>query len=140
MLLCSSLICGTLLPGVGSGLLISVMDRLNLFYLTGRITLVVLTWKWMGLFLRKSLVSFGKNAFKKYEATICSNSILSSKVAYYLYQCTIRPRMEYCCHVWAWICWISYRNRYVGQLILHLLSLLNLYRLIIASLNLFYRY
>ena len=94
----------------------------------------------MGLFLRESLVSFGKNAFKKYEAAICSNSILSSKVPYYLYQCIIRPRMEYYCHVWAWICWISYRNRYVGELILHLLSLLNLYRLIIASLNLFYRY
>ena len=40
--------------GAGSGLLISMLEKLNWFCLTGLITLVLLMWKWMGLFLRKS--------------------------------------------------------------------------------------
>ena len=39
-----------------------------------------------------------------------------------------------------WNCWISYRNRYVGLLVLHLLPLLNTHRRNVASLSLFYRY
>ena len=39
--------------GAESGLLISMLEKLNLFRLTGLTTLVVLMWKWMGLFLRK---------------------------------------------------------------------------------------
>ena len=38
--------------GVGSGLLISMLEKLNLFWLTGLKTLVLLMWKWTGLFLR----------------------------------------------------------------------------------------
>ena len=37
-----------------SGLLISMLRKLNWFHLTGLITLVLLMWKWMGLFLRKN--------------------------------------------------------------------------------------
>ena len=42
----------TLWTGTGSGLLISMLEKLNWFHLTSLITLVLLTWKWMGLFLR----------------------------------------------------------------------------------------
>ena len=44
---------------------------------------------------------------------------------------SLQPSTEYCCHVWAgapiatWICWMSYRIRYLGLLVLHLLHLLN---------------
>ena len=37
--------------GARSGLLISVLGKLNWFRLSGLITLVLLMWKWMGLFL-----------------------------------------------------------------------------------------
>ena len=40
--------------GAGSGSLISILEKLNWIYLTGLITLVLLMWKWMGLFLRKN--------------------------------------------------------------------------------------
>ena len=40
--------------GAGSGLLISILEKLNWIYLTGLITLVLLMWKWMALFLRKN--------------------------------------------------------------------------------------
>ena len=35
-------------------LLISMLGKLNWFHFTGLITLVLLMWKWMGLFLRKN--------------------------------------------------------------------------------------
>ena len=38
----------------GSGLLISMLGSFNLFRLTSLITLMLLMWKWMGLFLRKN--------------------------------------------------------------------------------------
>ena len=37
----------------------------------------------------------------KIGALICSMKFLSPEVALYLYKSTIRPSMEYCCHVWA---------------------------------------
>ena len=49
-----NLILETLRTGARSGLLISMLGKLNWFYLTGLITLVLLIWKWMGLFLRKN--------------------------------------------------------------------------------------
>ena len=48
-----SLIYETLWTGAGSGLLISVLEKLDQFGLTGLITLLLM-WKWMGLFLKKS--------------------------------------------------------------------------------------
>ena len=45
-----NLICQTLWIGAGSGLLISMLEKLNLFLLTGLTTLVLLMWKWMDLF------------------------------------------------------------------------------------------
>ena len=40
--------------GAGGGLLILMLEKLNWFRLTGLITLVLLMWKWIGLFLRKN--------------------------------------------------------------------------------------
>ena len=37
-----------------SALLISILEKLSLFCLASLITLVLLMWKWMGLFLRKN--------------------------------------------------------------------------------------
>ena len=82
--------------------------------------LVLLMWKWMGLFLKKKssskmleltlsskldwgsyIISTAKTASKKIGASIRSMKFLSPKVAQYLYKSTMRLCMEYCCHVWA---------------------------------------
>ena len=47
------------------------------------------------------IISIAKTASKKIGALIRSMKFLSPEVALYLYKCTIRPCMEYCCHVWA---------------------------------------
>ena len=47
------------------------------------------------------IISIAKTASKKIEALIRSMKFLSPEVALYLYKSTIRPCMEYCCHVWA---------------------------------------
>ena len=47
------------------------------------------------------IISFAKTASKKIEALISSMKFRSPEVALYLYKSTIRPCMEYCCHVWA---------------------------------------
>ena len=49
-----NLIYETLWTGVGSGLLVSLLEKLNWFSLTSLTTLVLLMGKWMGLFLRKN--------------------------------------------------------------------------------------
>ena len=46
------------------------------------------------------IISIAKTASKKIETLICSMKFLSPKVALYLYKSTIRPCMEYSCHVW----------------------------------------
>ena len=46
-------------------------------------------------------ISIAKTASKKIGALIRSMKFLSPEVALYLYKSTIRPSMEYCCHVWA---------------------------------------
>ena len=47
------------------------------------------------------IVSIAKTASKKIGVLIRSMKFLSPEVALYLYKSTIRPCMEYCCHVWA---------------------------------------
>ena len=47
------------------------------------------------------IVSIAKTASKKFGALILSMKFLSPEVALYLYKSTIRPCMEYYCHVWA---------------------------------------
>ena len=47
------------------------------------------------------IISIAKTASKKIRALIRSRKFLCSEVALYLFKSTIRPCMEYCCHVWA---------------------------------------
>ena len=47
------------------------------------------------------IISIVKTASKKFGALIRSMKFLSPEVALFLYKSTIRPCMEYCCHVWA---------------------------------------
>ena len=47
------------------------------------------------------IVSIAKTASKKIETLIRSMKFLSPEVVLYLSKSTIRPCMEYCCHVWA---------------------------------------
>ena len=47
------------------------------------------------------IISIAKTASKKIRALICSMKFLSPEVALHLYESTIHPCMEYCCHIWA---------------------------------------
>ena len=47
------------------------------------------------------IISIAKTASKKIGALIRSMKFLSPEVFLYLYKSTIRPSMEYCCHIWA---------------------------------------
>ena len=116
-----NLIYETLWTGAGRGFLISILEKFSWFCLTGLITLVLLTSKWMALLSRKnhllrcwSWLSFlnwiGALTFslllrlplRKLESRfILCMKFLSSVVAQYLYKFIIQPCMEYCCHVWA---------------------------------------
>ena len=108
-----NLIYKTLWAGARSGLLISMLGKLNEFHLTSIITLVLLMRKWMRLFLRKShlLQCLGlpsllnwtgalklslllKTAYKKIGALIHSMKFLSPEVVMYHCKSTICPSME----------------------------------------------
>ena len=77
------------------------------------------------------IISVAKTASKKIGALICSMKFFSPEAALYLYKPSIRPCMEYCCHVWASApsCYLELQDRlqkrYAGLLVLHLLPLLN---------------
>ena len=47
------------------------------------------------------IISIVQSASMKIGALIRSLKFLSPEVALHLYKSTIRPCMEYCCHVWA---------------------------------------
>ena len=47
------------------------------------------------------IISIAKAASKKIGALIRFVKFLLPEVVLYLYKSTIRPCMEYCCHVWA---------------------------------------
>ena len=94
------------------------------------------------------IISIAKIASKKIGALIRSMKFLSPEVALYLYKSTIRPCMEYCCHVWAGasICYLDLLDklqkrvcRIVGPSLAASLEHLALRRNV-ASLSLFYRY
>ena len=46
------------------------------------------------------IISIAKAASKKIGALLCSVKFLSPELVLYLYKSTIRPCIEYCCHVW----------------------------------------
>ena len=47
------------------------------------------------------IISVAKTASKEIGALIHSMKFLSPEVALYFYKSTIRPCMDYCCHIWA---------------------------------------
>ena len=94
------------------------------------------------------IVSIAKTASKKIGALIRSVKFLSPEVALYLYKSTIRPCMEYCCHVWAGApsCYLELLDklqkricRTIGPSLAASLEPLA-HRRNVASLTLFYRY
>ena len=94
------------------------------------------------------IVSIAKTASKKIGALIRSIKFLSPEVALYLYKSTIRPCMEYCCHVWAGApsCYLELLDklqkricRTVGPSLAASLEPLA-HRRNVASLSFFYRY
>ena len=92
--------------------------------------------------------SIAKEASKKIGALFRSMKFLSPEIVLYLYKSTIRPCMEYCCHVWAGApkCYLDLLDklqrricRVVGpDLSASLQSLAH--RRNVVSLSLFYRY
>ena len=78
------------------------------------IELVLLMWKWIGLFLKKNhslrcwvwlfpnwigALYIVKTTSKKIYALICSMKFLFPEVALYLYKYTRQSSMKHCCHV-----------------------------------------
>ena len=53
-----NLIYETLWTEAGNSLLISVLEKLDWFLLTGLVTLVLMMWKWMSLFSKKNQITF----------------------------------------------------------------------------------
>ena len=94
-------------------------------------TLMLLMWKWMGLFLRENhllrcwgwlallnclgsyIIFIAKTASKKIEALIRSMKSLSPEVGLCLYKSAILLCMEYCCHFWADVtsCYLELSNK-----------------------------
>ena len=102
------------------------------------------SFKMLGL----TFSSIAKTASKKIGALIRSMKFLSPEVALYLYKSTIRPCMEYYCHVWAGApsCYLDLLDklqkricRIVGRSFAASLEPLA-YRRNVASLSLFYKY
>ena len=94
------------------------------------------------------IVSIVSTASKKIGASIHSMKFLSPEVALYLYKSTIRPFMEYCCHIWAGApsCYLELLDklqkricRTVGPSVAASLEPLAHHRNV-ASSSLFYRY
>ena len=72
----------------------SVLEEKSSFGVLGLIFSSKLEWG-------SYIASIAKTASKKIGVLIRSIKFLSSEVALYLYKSTIRPCMEYCCHIWA---------------------------------------
>ena len=94
------------------------------------------------------IISIAKTVSKKDGALIHCMKFLSPEVALYLLKSTIRPCMEYCCHVWAGApsCYLDLLDklqkricRIVGPSLVDCLEPL-VHRRNVASLSLFYRY
>ena len=113
-----------------------------------------LSFKMLGLTFSSKLdwgsyiISIAKTASKKIGALIRFMKFLSPEVALYLYKSTIRPCMEYCCHVWggAPSCYLDLLDklqkqicRIAGPSLAASLEPLAHYRNVACS-SLFYRY
>ena len=71
----------------------SILEKKSSFKMLGLTVSSKLDWG-------SYITSIAKTASKKIGALIRSMKFLSPEVALYLYKSTIRPCMEYCCHVW----------------------------------------
>ena len=119
----------------------SILEEKSLFKMLGLIFCSKLDWA-------SYIISIAKAASKKIGALIRSMKSLSPEVALYLYKSTIRPCIEYFCHVWigAPSCYLDLLGklqkricRIVGPSLAASLEPLA-YRRNVASLSLFYRY
>ena len=72
----------------------SVLEEKSSFKMLGLIFSSKLKWG-------PYIISIAKTASKKIGALIRFMRFLSPEVALYLHKSTIRPCMEYCCHIWA---------------------------------------
>ena len=72
----------------------SVLEEKSLFKMVGLTFSSKLDWG-------SYIISVAQNATKKVGSLICSMKFLSPEVALYLYKSTMRPCMEYCCHLQA---------------------------------------
>ena len=99
-----NLIYETLWTGAKSVLLIPMLGKLNQFCLTGLITPVLLTWKWMGLFLRKiHLLRFFLLRF------LC----ISINLSYiHVWNIVVTSELHPLSATWDW--WTSYKSEYAG--------------------------
>ena len=101
----------------------SILEEQSFFMMLGLYFACKLDWGSYIIFIAKA-------ASKKIEALICSMKYLSFEVTVHLYKCTLWSCLEYCCHVlssapsWYLKCQIDYKKKYVGLLVLHLLSFL----------------
>ena len=70
------------------------------------------------------IISIAKSASKKIGALIRSIKFLSPEVALYVCKSTIRPCMEYCCHVWACApsCYLELLDKLQKQICMELLN------------------
>ena len=150
-----NLIYKTLWTAVGSGFLIWMLEKLNWIHLTSLITLVLLMWKWMHLFLRKNhfLRCWGWLSFLTWIGALTLSLLLKltqKKLelwfllrSFFLYRLLcISINLPYD-HAWNTVimsglvplvahcnCQISYKNGYAGLLVLYLLSLLDLWLIV----------
>ena len=132
---------------VVSGLLISMPEKLNLFHLTSTLTLVLLMWKWLRMFLRKNhllryrdglsllnwiwalrLSEFLKLPPRKLELWFALWKFVLRRLLLSLQVC--HTVLYGICHVWAgppscYLELLGHKNRYVVLLVFHLLPLLN---------------
>ena len=120
----------------------------------GSVLELKLSFKVLGLTFSSKLdwgsyiISIAKTASKKIGALIRAMKFLSREVALYLYESTIRPCMECCCHIWAGVpsCYLELLDklqkqicRTVGPSLVASLKPLAHHRNV-ASLSLFCRY
>ena len=127
-------------------MVISILKKVKLLYLTGLITLLLLIWEGMGSFSKKCNLlrywgylsklnwikaltrTIARTVSMKIETLISCLNFLCLEVAFYFFKSIIRPCMEHCFHVCAGAsrCFIvekyytSCRNGYLGPLLFYL--------------------
>ena len=142
-----NLIYETLWTWTGSGVLSSMLQKLNWFCLTDLITQVLLILKYMGLSIKKTIILMGLTSCSKLDWGSCIISIdkiankeiaaLTRRMKVLLKLLSISINLPEN-HAWnslvfsrlvplvvTWYFQISYKNGYAGLLVLYLLPLLN---------------